>query len=50
MIGDTLADVRMGRAAGAGLVIGVRSGVGAPAALGAEADLVLPSVAALLEE
>jgi phosphoglycolate phosphatase len=48
MIGDTLADVRMGRGAGAGLVIGVRSGVGAPALLAAEADLVLDSVADLL--
>jgi phosphoglycolate phosphatase-like HAD superfamily hydrolase len=49
MIGDTAADMRMGRAAGAGLVVGVLSGAGTAATLGPLADLVIPSVAALLK-
>jgi phosphoglycolate phosphatase len=48
MVGDTTADLRMGRAAGVGLNIGVLSGVGAAALLGPLADVLLPSVAGLL--
>ena len=48
MIGDTTADMRMGRAAGAGLTIGVLSGVGTADVLGPLADVLLPSVAELL--
>lgn len=46
VIGDSPADLAMGRAAGAGLVIGVRTGVGSAADLAA-ADLTLDSVADL---
>jgi phosphoglycolate phosphatase len=48
MVGDTSADLRMGRAAGVGMTIGVLSGVGTAALLTPLADLVLPSVAGLL--
>jgi phosphoglycolate phosphatase len=48
MIGDSPADARMGRAAGAGLVVGVLSGVGGRAELEALADNVIPSIAGLL--
>lgn len=48
MVGDTLADLRMGRAAGVGRVVGVTSGAGTLAELTPEADLVLESVAGLL--
>jgi phosphoglycolate phosphatase len=47
VVGDTAADLRMGRAAGAGLVIGVRSGVGTDEILMPLADLVIDSVAEL---
>jgi len=47
VIGDAPADLRMGRAAGAGLVIGVLTGVGDRATLEPLADAVLESVAAL---
>jgi phosphoglycolate phosphatase len=47
VIGDTPADMAMGRAAGAGRVIGVRSGLGTDADL-READLIIDSVGALL--
>jgi phosphoglycolate phosphatase len=47
VVGDSLADLEMGRAAGAGRVIGVLSGVGAQADLGPFADAVLDSVADL---
>ena len=47
VVGDSPADLAMGRAAGAGLVLGVRTGVGTAADLAA-ADLVLDSVAALV--
>ncbi len=47
MVGDTPADLAMGRGAGCGLVIGVLTG-GAPAhALAALADHVIPSIMAL---
>jgi phosphoglycolate phosphatase-like HAD superfamily hydrolase len=48
MVGDTTADLRMGRAAGAGLTIGVLSGVGSAELLAPLADLLLPSVAELI--
>ena len=48
MIGDTTADMRMGRAAGVGFNIGVLSGVGSAALLAPLADVLLPSVAQLL--
>jgi phosphoglycolate phosphatase-like HAD superfamily hydrolase len=46
VIGDSPADLAMGRSAGAGLVVGVRSGVGSEADLRA-ADVVIDSVADL---
>lgn len=48
VIGDTLADIRMGRAAGAACCIGVASGVTTPETLAAEADIVLESVAHMI--
>jgi phosphoglycolate phosphatase-like HAD superfamily hydrolase len=48
MVGDSAADMAMGRAAGAGRVIGVLSGVGSRAELEPLADLVLDSIAELL--
>lgn len=48
MVGDTLADLRMAREAGAGLVIGVLSGLGGSADLEPHADLMLRSVGELL--
>jgi phosphoglycolate phosphatase-like HAD superfamily hydrolase len=48
MIGDSPADLAMGRAAGAGLVVGVLTGVADRATLAAGADLVVASVADLL--
>jgi phosphoglycolate phosphatase len=50
VVGDTTADLLMGRAAGAGLVVGVRSGVSGDDLLTPHADLVLNSVADLLQE
>jgi phosphoglycolate phosphatase len=47
VVGDSPADIAMGRAAGAGLVVGVRTGVGSEADLEA-ADLVLDSVEGLI--
>jgi phosphoglycolate phosphatase len=47
MVGDTEADLRMGRAAGVGLNVGVLSGVGAAKLLAPLADVLLPSVAGL---
>lgn len=44
MVGDSLADLRMGRAGGAARVIGVTSGLTARAILAAEADAVLAGV------
>jgi phosphoglycolate phosphatase len=48
VVGDAPADLAMGRAAGAGLVVGVLSGVGRRADLEPFADLVLGSVAELV--
>ncbi|MDJ0943628.1 MAG: HAD family hydrolase [Kiloniellales bacterium] len=47
VVGDNLHDLEMGRAAGAGLLIGVRSGTGDPAALAAAADHVIDGAAEL---
>jgi phosphoglycolate phosphatase len=47
VIGDTPADIVMGRAAGGGRVIGVRSGLGSDVDLG-EADAIIDSVGSLL--
>jgi phosphoglycolate phosphatase len=47
VVGDSLADLTMGRNAGAGLVIGVLSGVDDADHLAPAADLILPSVADL---
>jgi len=47
VVGDAPADIAMGREAGAGLVVGVRSGVGSEADL-AEADVVIDSVTGLI--
>jgi phosphoglycolate phosphatase-like HAD superfamily hydrolase len=46
-VGDSPADIAMGRAAGAGLVVGVRTGVATAADLDA-ADRILDSVGDLL--
>ena len=48
VVGDTAADLRMGRAAGAALNVGVLSGVGSSDVLGPLADVLLPSVAELI--
>ena len=48
VVGDSPADLRMGRAAGAGLVVGVLTGVGARSDLEAQADAVIGSVEGLL--
>lgn len=47
VVGDSVADLQMGRAAGAGLVVGVSSGVSSAKELQPHADIVLSSVAAL---
>ncbi len=49
VVGDNLHDIRMGRAAGCGLCIGVLTGASAREELVSEADYVLDSVAALEE-
>jgi phosphoglycolate phosphatase len=48
VVGDSVADLRMGRAAGAALCIGVLSGTSTEAELAPFADLIVPSVDALL--
>ena len=48
VVGDAPVDLRMGRAAGVGRCIGVLSGTGSRSQLAPDADLILPSVAALL--
>lgn len=47
VVGDNLHDIRMGRAAGCGLCIGVLTGTGGREELAAEADHVLDSIGAL---
>lgn len=48
VVGDSVVDLDMGRGAGAGVVIGVLSGIGNADQLAPLADLVLPSVSGLL--
>jgi phosphoglycolate phosphatase len=48
VVGDTPADLEMGRAAGAAVVIGVLSGLGSQSDLEPIADRVIPSIGALL--
>lgn len=48
VVGDAVADLQMGQAAGAGLVVGVLSGVSSSAALEPLADVMLSSVADLV--
>jgi phosphoglycolate phosphatase len=50
MVGDNPDDLRMGRAAGVGLVVGVLSGVSPVALLRPYADIILPSVAGLVRQ
>ncbi len=47
MVGDNLHDIRMGRAAGCGLCVGVLTGTGGRDELAAEADHVLASIVEL---
>lgn len=47
VVGDSPADLAMGRTAGAGLVVGVLSGVGARRDLEPLADVIVPSIADL---
>lgn len=47
MVGDSLGDIAAARAAGCGLVVGVAGGTGTAAALGAVADAVIDTVAAI---
>jgi len=47
VVGDNLHDIEMGRAAGAGAVIGVLTGTGTAEGLSAHADLCLPGIQAL---
>jgi phosphoglycolate phosphatase len=48
VVGDTAADLQMGRAAGAGLIVAVLTGVGGRADLAALADVVIASVEELV--
>jgi HAD superfamily hydrolase (TIGR01509 family) len=48
VVGDSLADLKMGRAAQAGLVVGVASGVSATETLTPFADVVIDSIADLI--
>ena len=49
MIGDNVADLKMGHAAGVGLTVGVLSGISQVAHLAAEADLILTSINDLIQ-
>jgi HAD superfamily hydrolase (TIGR01549 family) len=48
VIGDSPSDLAMGRAAGAGFIVGVLTGVGSRGELAPIADVVVPSIASLL--
>jgi phosphoglycolate phosphatase len=48
IVGDSPADLAMGRAAGAGLLVGVLTGVGSRRDLAPIADVVVPSIASML--
>lgn len=50
VVGDTVADLKMARAAGAGLAVGVLSGVGGRESLAPLADVVLTSIAEIRVE
>jgi len=50
VVGDAVTDVQMARAAGAGLMVGVLSGVTPEEMLAPQTDMLLPSVAELLQE
>ncbi|NJN95626.1 MAG: HAD family hydrolase [Anaerolineales bacterium] len=49
MVGDNVADLKMGHAARVGLTVGVLSGVSSAKILAPHADLILPTVAGLIE-
>jgi phosphoglycolate phosphatase len=49
MVGDNTHDLEMGRAAGAGLVVGVLTGSSKTPDLAPLADLVLPDITGLLD-
>lgn len=49
VVGDTIADMRMGRAAGVGLVVGVTSGVSTAELLAPYADAVIGSIGELID-
>lgn len=49
MVGDNVADLQMGRAAGVGLTVGVLSGVSTATDLTGEADMVLSSIKELIK-
>jgi phosphoglycolate phosphatase-like HAD superfamily hydrolase len=48
VVGDAVADMQIGRAAGAGLIVGVLSGLSSAAMLAPHADVVVASVADLI--
>jgi phosphoglycolate phosphatase-like HAD superfamily hydrolase len=48
VVGDAVTDVKMARAAGVGLVVGVWSGVSPEEMLAQQVDILLPSVAELV--
>ena len=50
VVGDNVDDLRMGRAAGVGLAIGVLSGVSPASTLSPHADFLLPSVENLIQD
>ena len=50
MVGDTVADLQMGRAAGVGCNVGVTSGVSSAGLLAPFADVILPNVGGLITE
>ena len=49
MVGDNVADLQMGQAAGVGLTVGVLSGVSTAADLTGEADIVLSAIGELIK-
>ncbi len=49
VVGDNVPDLQMGRAAGAGLALGVLSGVGTREMLTPHADILLPNIEGLLQ-
>jgi phosphoglycolate phosphatase len=49
VVGDSVVDLLMGRAAGVALTMGVLSGSGTAQTLARHADILLPTVCALLD-